>query len=174
VLSRLISRPAAWLRRLGLAPAVVAAPPPTATAASGWHGGRASAPAPDPEAVVRAFIADYAAWNDRAWADAAEGSALDGAPVDDAYREAVGRHLAPGVRTLPAAFDGESLHAPDREDVVDVRVEGGVAQVRTRTVGRRADGPHRAFEYRLRQHAGRWAIEAVDALDAAGERVATL
>jgi hypothetical protein len=176
-LTRLITRSAAWLRQLGRAPAAVAAPPAPAAQPGGWQGVVGGRDAADPEAVVRAFIADYAAWNDRAWADAAEGSAAEGRQVDEAYREAVGPHLAPGVAPLPAAFDGDALHAPDREAVIDVRVEGGVAQVRTRTAARRAGGPaHRdtVFEYRLRQLGARWAIEAVDRLEPDGGRLATL
>jgi len=181
VLARLISRSASWLRRLGRPPgtspveAAVRTRPASAAAGAptGWHGARDRTAPADPDAVVRAFIADYAAWNDRAWADCAEGAAADDRQVNQAYREAVGHHLAAGVSTLPAAFDGESLHAPEREAVVDVQVVGALAQVRTRVAPRHGER-HRVFEYRLRLQGGRWGLEAVDELDAAGGRVSTL
>lgn len=122
-----------------------------------------------PEGVVRAFIADYHAWNE-------EAAATIGQPWDDARQDAIeaaydkiiGRHCPPGLERQPLSYGSQSSHHPVLTRIVSVATGETDAVVRTSI----PMGPHTAsvhvHEFDLELHDGRWLLTGVCLVDDEG------
>jgi hypothetical protein len=114
-----------------------------------------------PEAVVRAFMADYLAWNDRAHREAErapEDQDMDRAEAE--YDALLRRYCRPGFTGQLIAFGSESAHDPAKEAIVSAATRGDTSVVRTRQA-REPGGFASEFEYHLLFQDGRWYLEQV-------------
>lgn len=135
------------------------------------HAGQPAAPPADtPEGLVRAFLADYQAWNDRAVRASetlGDERGMDAAQAD--YDRLLARYARPGFRGEPIAFGSDASHSPTAERVLSVDVQGAGAVVRTRHSRRIANVLlEDDYEYELKRERGRWYLEQVYYVDAEG------
>lgn len=122
-----------------------------------------------PEALVRAFQADYLRWNNDAVVfDAKHGTltALDMAEVE--YAKLLKKYCRPDFKGEPIAFGDESSHDPAKEHTLSVQVSEPNAVVRTEL--HRKSGYRPVFEYELLKVDGRWYLLQIYLLDK-GQRI---
>ncbi len=114
-----------------------------------------------PESVVRAFMADFLAWNDRANREAErapEDQDMDRAQAE--YEALLRRYCRPGFTGEPIAFGSVSWHDPATESIVSVTTRGDTSIVRTLHT-REPNRVAHEYEYHLLFQDGRWYLEQV-------------
>lgn len=120
----------------------------------------------DPAALVRAFMADYLAWNDRAFGDDENGFSVESMERADAdYRTLLERYCRPGFRGEPISYGSHSAHDPAREVIVSVDTHGDTAVVTTRHTATHPSTFISDHEYRLAREGGRWYLEEIFYVD---------
>lgn len=127
----------------------------------------------DPESLVKRFIEDYRAWNDRSHLRCEQDDspqALETAEAD--YADLLKRYCRPGFTGEPIAFGSTSSHHPDTERVLSVTSDGPRCVVMT--LNRDATGFQARYEYSLICENERWYLEALDYIDADGDRLPSL
>lgn len=126
--------------------------------------------AAEPDAVVRAFIADYEIWNRYASEVHKRDAAAGMADAESAYARLLTKYCPPGLVAQPVAFGNPPAHGAADEAVVRVDSAGDAAVVttlRTREIGTvvmTAD-----YEYHLKKRDGRWYLVSVLYVDADGK-----
>jgi hypothetical protein len=121
-----------------------------------------------PDALVRSFIADYAAWNAQS---VKRGFSLEAlGRSEEEYGALIAKYCRPGFKHQPVTYGDDSMHEVDSERVVSVEEQGGKALVRTRHTSKHAKGEFIAdFEYQLSKDASRWYLEGVLYVDSKGK-----
>lgn len=134
--------------------------------------GAAPPPAETPEGLVRAFMADYRDWNDRAYrSTGAQGTTERSmAAVQADYDRLLSRYCRPDFKGEPIAFGSEADHDPAVETVLSVHTDGERSVVKTRH-RRRVAGllMEDDYEYRLSREHGRWYLDQVYYVDSEGK-----
>lgn len=133
-------------------------------------GASGPASAATPDGLVRAFLVDYQAWNDRAQRaseiDGERGMELAQADYDRLLRV----YCRPGFRGEPLAFGSRSNHSPADERILSTEIDGAHALVRTRDTHTIAGTVLDAdYEYQLIRADGRWYLEQVYYVDDEGK-----
>ena len=124
----------------------------------------------DPESLVKEFICDYLAWNNRAHA-LTEGDSSESADdlIESGWRQLIQKFCLPNFKGQPIAYGSESSHAPEREKIISIDTKDDAAIIRTRV---KASDPNSDFcadyEYDLIQASGRWYLEQVYYVDDEG------
>ncbi|SFL29854.1 hypothetical protein [Lysobacter sp. cf310] len=127
-------------------------------------------PASTPDGLVRAFLADYQAWNDRAQrAVETEGQERGVARAQADYDRLLRAYCQPGFRGEPLAFGSRANHSPADERILSTDIDGARAVVRTRDTHTIAGTVLEAdYEYRLIRADGRWYLQQVYYVDDEG------
>lgn len=122
-----------------------------------------------PEALVRAFQADYLRWNHQAMALEAKHGALTALDLaEQAYARLLQKYCLPGFKGEPITFGTESVHGSTNERVMAVEENGSKAIVRTQVEHHSGYWP--VYEYELTRREGRWYLLQIYLLDK-GERI---
>lgn len=117
-----------------------------------------------PKALVRAFQADYLAWNQLANVRSSElqDSFEAMAAVERDYAKLLHKYVLPGFRGESIAFGDESSHDPVRERILSTRITGDKAVVRTEITNSFSSTIN---EYALVRKHERWYLEQVYFID---------
>lgn len=121
-----------------------------------------------PQALVKAYMADFTAWNDAAIAKSeaagdAKSAAMDWASA--AYAEMISQYAPPGTPLQGIAFGNESNHQPDAEQIQDTLIDGDKALVKTLYTHPKFEFLKSRYEYELIEKDGRWWITQVFFVD---------
>lgn len=128
-----------------------------------------------PEALVRAFLADYERWNDFAHAAAESDRAgrADAARTMDAaergYAALLAAYASPGFQGEPIAFGSTARQSPAQETISHVDVQDDIGVIRTQAT-REMPGYTltSAYVYHLRRANGRWYLHSLQLVDETG------
>ncbi len=127
----------------------------------------------DPESLVRRFIEDYRAWNDRSQLRCEQDDSPEAFEAAEAeYADLLNRYCRPGFAGEPIAFGSTSNHHPATERVLSVNNDAGRCVVTT--LNSDATGFEARYEYSLVFENDRWYLQALDYVDAGGERLPSL
>lgn len=127
------------------------------------------APADTPEGMVRAYMADYRAWNDAAVrASETLGNERGMRSALAGYDRLLAKYCRRGFRGEPIAY-GSEAHDPANERVLSVQIQGERATVKTRQsymlVNLLMEDD---YEYELSREHGRWYLDQVYYVDSEG------
>lgn len=119
-----------------------------------------------PEDIVRSFIRDYYAWNNRAAATI--GKPRDAGTHDriqHGYMDILTKYCPPGFKGEPLAYGSNSTPDPEKSVIVAVDVLDTRARVRTqKPMGSGLNAMH-THEFDLQRREGRWFIVGVFYID---------
>lgn len=119
-----------------------------------------------PEATVRAFQADYVRWNQAAVERDEKMGTLEAMRLTEAaYAELLAKYTLPGFKGEPIAYGDQPSHDPAREQVIETRLDGDSAIVRSQF---KRDGYSPIYEYELVRSDGRWYLTQVYLVDSDG------
>ena len=119
-----------------------------------------------PEEIVRSFIRDYYAWNNRAAATI--GKPRDAGTyerIQQEYKDILTRYCPPGFRGEPLAYGSHSTHHPEKSVIVAVEVLDASARVRTQKPMDATPNAVHTHEFDLQRRDGRWFIIGVFYID---------
>lgn len=119
-----------------------------------------------PEELVRMFQADYFNWNNAAVAldhDSDPEGAM--AEAEARYAKLLTRYTMPGFKGYGVTFGDDPAHDPARERVLESRIDGDSALVRTEFT---QDGYSPVYEYELMKSDGRWYLTEIYLVDSDG------
>jgi hypothetical protein len=145
-------------------PAPVPAPPPFAPAVHAMESLR-------PEEFVRAFIADYDAWNSYAYQMSEQHRDDAMAAAEDTYMKLIRTFCLPGHVPQPIAFGSESSHDLAHESVTRVEPGAGGTCI-VKTLECRSMGTivlNHDYEYHLKKADGRWFLASLLYVDKEGK-----
>jgi hypothetical protein len=120
----------------------------------------------DPESIVKAFVADYCRWNDRANELCAHMSIESLAQADAEYTDLLSRYCRPDLHRQKIAFSSSSSHSPQTEEIREATVNEGRAIVKT--TNKDHSGFESDYEYLFSFVEGRWLLEALDYVNEEG------
>lgn len=124
-----------------------------------------------PSDLVRAFIADYAQWNDESERHFA-GNDFEAAmnAAEAAYAKLVARYCTPGHQYSPISSGTESLHDPTHEHIISVELNGEYCLVKTKHAKVNGGVSFTAdYEYHLQKLGPRWYLTSVVYVDREGK-----
>ena len=127
-----------------------------------------------PEDLVRSFIRDYYAWNNRAVSTLAQPrNATTDERIRQEYQDILRRYCPPGFKGEPLAFSSSSLHDPEKSVIVSVQVQDARARVRVQKPMDFSLKAVHTHEFDLQRRQGRWFLIGIFYIDGR-ERIPSL
>lgn len=122
-----------------------------------------------PSEITQSFISDYKTWNDLAQSQYEKEKEKADIEIEEAYQKIITKYCQAGKKHQPLAFGSESIHHPEHEQIINEKIKGNKAIVKTEC---KKSGPVKFtdhYEYHFIKINNQWYLEEVYYVDEDGK-----
>jgi hypothetical protein len=120
-----------------------------------------------PSEITKSFIIDYKSWNDLAQSHFEKEKA--DIEIEEAYQKIISKYCQAGKKHQPLAFGSESIHHPEHEQIINEKIKGNKAIVKTEYKKSEPVKITDHFEYHFIKINSQWYLEEVYYVDEDGK-----
>ncbi len=122
-----------------------------------------------PSEITKSFIADYKIWNDQAHFLYEKEKEKSDKTVEDTYQQLITKYCQEGKKHQPLAFGSESIHHPEHEQIINEKIKGNKAIVKTEYKKSEPVKITDHYEYHFIKINNQWYLEEVYYVDEDGK-----
>lgn len=120
-----------------------------------------------PSEITKSFIIDYKSWNDLAQSHFEKEKA--DIEIEKAYQKIISKYCQAGKKHQPLAFGSESIHHPEHEQIINEKIKGNKAIVKTEYKKSEPVKITDHYEYHFIKINNQWYLEEVYYVDEDGK-----
>lgn len=122
-----------------------------------------------PIEITQSFISDYKTWNDLAQSQYEKEKEKADIEIEEAYQKIISKYCQAGKKHQPLAFGSESIHHPEHELIINEKIKGNKAIVKTEYKKSEPVKITDHYEYHFIKINSQWYLEEVYYVDEDGK-----
>lgn len=122
-----------------------------------------------PSEITQSFISDYKTWNDLAQSQYEKEKEKADIEIEEAYQKIITKYCQAGKKHQPLAFGSESIHHPEHEQIINEKIKGNKAIVKTEYKKSEPVKITDHYEYHFIKINSQWYLEEVYYVDEDGK-----